>query len=125
MKASPLAAAKQRFGITEKNPTEARKQAKAKLVEAVEKLTSGGLWIDRVNADKGLGLVSNQKLLQLVETLEAVKERFGSREKLVAAIIEAEGRTKDKFYATHFSDWSTPRLWDRFRSVEKSKKQAN
>ena len=49
MKPSPLQIAKKRFGIDEKDPTKARQEAKKKLVAAVEKLTSGGLWIDRVN----------------------------------------------------------------------------
>ena len=119
MKASPLAVAKQRFGITEKDPTEARKKAKAELISALKKFTSDGLWIDRVNDDKGLEHISNAKMLRLLDTLEAVKSRFGSREKLIDAIVEGEGRSKDKFYKAHFADWPTPRLWDHFKSVEK------
>ena len=65
MKASPLTVAKQRFDITDKDPAEARKKAKAKLVAEVEKLAKGDLWIDRTNDDKGLEHVSNAKLLRL------------------------------------------------------------
>ena len=57
-----------------------------------------------------------------LEVLESVKARFGSRDKLIEAIVEAEGRQKDKFYKSHFEQWPTPRLWDRLRSLEKNKK---
>ena len=107
---SPLTAAKARFNIDEKDPAKARAAAKSKLVEAVQKLTDDGLWIDRVG-DKGLAHVSNKKLLKLLDTLTAVKE-FGGRDAVVKAIAEKEGRAKDKHYGAHFADWSTPRLWD-------------
>lgn len=118
MKLSPLAAAKKRFGIDEKDPTKARQAAKKKLVDAVQKHVDGGLWIDRLS-DKGLDHVSNKKLLHLLDVLESVKKDFGDRDGLIKAILEAEGR-KDATYAAHFADWSTPRLWDRLQAARKS-----
>ncbi len=120
MKPSPLAIAKKRFGITTEDSTEARKEAKAKLVAAVEALTEGGLWIDRVNEDKGLAHVSNKKLLHLLDTLESVKTKFGTRDDLIKAIVDAEKREKDATYAGHFADWPTPRLWDRYQAAIKA-----
>ncbi|HJK92922.1 MAG TPA: hypothetical protein RMH85_14040 [Polyangiaceae bacterium LLY-WYZ-15_(1-7)] len=117
MKPSPLAIAKKRFGIDEKDPTLARKAAKEKLVAAVQKLADDGLWIDRTHEDKGLDAVSNKKLLHLLDVLEAVKAEFGSREKLIAAIVETEAR-KDEGYGARFESWPTPRLWDYYRSAK-------
>lgn len=105
MKASPLAEVKNRFG------------SKDKLVDAVRELAGEELFLDRVNEDKGLERVSNRKLLHLHAVLSQVKERFGTRAKLIDAILEAEGRT-DAGYRERIERWPTPRLWDWFKSVE-------
>ena len=117
MKLSPLQAAKKRFGIEESNPTLARKAVKEKLVDAVQKLTDDGLWIDRVNGDKGLSSVSNRKLLHLLEVLEAV-QKHGGRAKVIADVVSLEGR-KDATYGARFEKVSTPRLWDAYRTAKK------
>lgn len=124
MKLSPLQAAKKRFGIEESNSTLARKAAKEKLVDAVQKLSDEGLWIDRVNGDKGLMAVSNRKLLRLLEVLESVKAA-GGREKLVAALSQAAGRAKDPSYKVRFERWSTPRLWDHYSAAQKKQRAAS
>ncbi len=118
MKPSPLQVAKKRFGVDEKDPTKARKAAKAKLVSAVKALADEGLWIDRVNAGKGLDSVPNKKLLRLLDTLEAVKAEFGSRDKLIDGIVALEGR-KDPGFRARFERWPTPRLWDAYRAAKK------
>ena len=104
MKASPLAEVKDRFG------------SKEKLVDAVRELAGEELFVDRVNEDKGLERVSNKKLLHLHAILTEVKGKFGSRAKLVDAILEAEGR-KDQGYRERLERWPTPRLWDWYKSV--------
>lgn len=113
-KASPLAVMKEKFGD------------KAKLVEAVTKLTTEALWVGRTNkdrgGDKGLDHVSNAKLLRLHSIFTAVTEKFGSREKLIAAILDTEKRTKDEGYKSRLSAFPVPRLWDHFRTVEKRAK---
>jgi hypothetical protein len=58
---------------------------KKKLVEAVEKFTGEELWVAKINTNKGLAHVSNAKLLRLHATFSAVKEKFGTRFKLVDA----------------------------------------
>ena len=118
-KKSPLAIAKERFGIDEADPTKARTEAKKKLVEAVEQLSDGGLWIERTNEDKGLESVSNKKLLHLLDVLEAVKDAHGSRDKLIDAILDAEARTKDATYRNRFEKMPTPRLWDHFQAAKR------
>ncbi|CAN5688969.1 hypothetical protein BH09MYX1_BH09MYX1_32430 [soil metagenome] len=93
---------------------------KAKLVAAVEKF-GDDLWLARTNKEKGLGHVSNSKLLKLHATFTTVKEKFGTRAKLIDAIIEIEKRAKDEGYKTHIGGFPVPRLYDMYRSLEKKK----
>ena len=58
---SPLSIVKERF------------QDKDGLLKAVRELTTDDLWIDRVEAGKGLDAVSNKKLLRLHTILSDVK----------------------------------------------------
>ncbi|MBX3260163.1 MAG: hypothetical protein KIS78_21760 [Labilithrix sp.] len=105
---SPIAAVKETFGD------------KAKLVAELEKLTKGDdLWVSRLNAKKGLAHVSNAKLLRLHKTFTAVKEKFGTRAKLIDAIAEIEKRTKDEGYKTRLGAYPVPRLWDMYQSASK------
>ncbi|HEU5073449.1 MAG TPA: hypothetical protein VFU02_04740 [Polyangiaceae bacterium] len=89
-----------------------RFQSKEKLVEAVTKLATGELWLDRTHAEKGLARTSNAKLLRLHAVLEDAKKRFGSRDKLIAAILELEKRVKDSGYKTRLGQFPLPRLID-------------
>lgn len=98
MASTPLTVVKEKFGT------------KDKLVEAVQKLATDALWIDRVNPAKGLARVSNAKLLRLHAALEDAKSRFGSRAKLVDAIRELEKRSKDDGYKTRLESYPLPRL---------------
>jgi hypothetical protein len=104
---NPLALVKETFGD------------KAKLVEALEKLTGDALWVSRTNKDKGLAHVSNAKLLRLHATFTLVKEKFGTREKLVDAVLELEKRGKDEEYRKKLSAWPVPRLFDTYKSLAK------
>ena len=107
MAKSPLAIVKDKFGD------------KAKLVAAVEALAGEDLWVSRTNKDKGLAHVSNAKLVRLHETFSAVKEKFGTRAKLIEAILEVEKRAKDEGYKQHLSAFPVPRLWDLYKSTAK------
>jgi len=109
---SPIATVKEKFGD------------KAKLVAALESLTGEALWLGRVNADKGLAHVSNAKLLRLHAVFTEVKEKFGTRAKLVSAILEVEKRTKDAGYQTHIEAWPVPRLYDHYKAAAKRAKTA-
>ena len=104
---SPLAVVKEKFG------------EKAKLVEALEKLTGEALWVSRTNKDKGLAHVSNAKLLRLHATFTTVKEKFGTREKLLDAILELEKRSKDTGLRQKLLQWPVPRLYDAYKSAAK------
>ena len=92
---------------------------KAKLVAAVEKFTGDDLWVGRTNKDKGLAHVSNAKLLRLHATFSEVKEKFGTREKLIDAILELMKRSKDAGMRQRLSAWPVPRLYDAYKSTAK------
>ena len=108
MSATPLAVVKEKFG------------EKAKLVAEVEKFTKDDdLWVSRTNADKGLKHVSNAKLVKLHRTFSEVKEKFGTRAKLIDAILEVEKRVKDDGYKTRLGKFPVPRLYDLYKSAAK------
>src|SRR6185437_11615587 len=104
---SPLSLVREKFGDKEK------------LVAAVEQFTNDELWVSRTNQNKGLAHVSNAKLLRLHDTFSAVKEKFGTRAKLVEAILEIEKRTKDEGFRQRLSEFPVPRLWDMYKSSSK------
>jgi hypothetical protein len=107
MKNSPLAVATEKFGD------------KQKLVAAVEAFTKGDdLWLGRTNEAKGLAHVSNAKLLKLHATFTTVKEKFGTRAKLIATICDLEKR-KDAGYKTRLEAFPVPRLYDMYTSTKK------
>lgn len=114
MKKSPLTIVKEKFGD------------KAKLVEALKAFQTDELWLGRTasdrGGDKGLQHVSNAKLLRLHATFSTVKEKFGSRDKLVGAILDIEKRTKDEGYKKRLSAYPVPRLWDMYKTAERRKK---
>jgi len=112
MKASPLKAVTERFGDKEK------------LVSALEKLVTDELWLPRVNDLKGLARVSNRKLLRLHDTLSRVKEEFGSRAKLIDAILTLMKRQKDEGLRGRLEKYPTPRLADLHTSTARRSKAA-
>jgi hypothetical protein len=112
MKKSPIASTKERF------------ESKEKLVQAVEQLATEDLWLDRVNETKGLGKVSNRKLLHLHDLLSDAKKRFGSRQKLIDAILELARRSKDQGYASRLGAYPLPRLLDLHGSLSKGQRRA-
>jgi hypothetical protein len=109
MKKTPLALVKERF------------ESKEKLATAVEKLATKELWLDRSSSAKGLARVSNTKLLHLHDVLTAVKKDFGSRDKLIGAILEAENRSKDAGYKARLEKYPLPRLLDQHRAADARK----
>jgi hypothetical protein len=107
---SPAAVVKERFGDKEK------------LAAAVQSLATSELWLDRVSDDKGLARVSNTKLLRLHAVLTGAKERFGSRAKLVDAILTLENRSKDVGLKARLESYPLPRLLDTHKGAERRAK---
>ena len=112
MKKSPLQMVKDRFGD------------KDALVESLRKFTNEDLWVNRLNAVKGLDHVSNAKLLRLHDTFSKVKEQFGNRFKLIDAILEVQNRVKDTGLRERLERYPVPRLFDLYMSATKRKTKA-
>ena len=108
---SPLAIVKEKFGD------------KDKLVEAVKVFMTDDLWVKRTAEDRGkdsgIEYVSKAKLLKPHATFTAVKEKFGTRAKLIDAIAEIEKRTKDEGFKKRLSAFPVPRLFDMYQSAQK------
>ncbi len=108
---SPLAQVKEKF------------ESKDKLVAAVKSFADdNALWLSR--SSKGLEHVSNAKLLRLNTIFTEVKAKFGTRAKLVDAVLSLEARAKDTGYKARLEAWPVPRLWDAYKSAEKRAKAA-
>lgn len=104
---SPLQSVKERFGD------------KAGLLKAVTGLMGNEMTLDRLSSDKGLDSVSNKKLLHLHDVLDQVKKDFGSRDKLINAIVSDVKRTKDADYIKGLERFPTPRLFELYRASKK------
>lgn len=100
MKTSPLQQVKGQFGD------------KTKLISAVQALSTDALWLDRVNENKGLAKVSNAKLLRLHAALSRAKQEFGTRDKLIGAVLDLGQRAKDEGYKARLAGYPVPRLLD-------------
>lgn len=113
MKKTPLQKINDRFG------------SKDKLVAELKAMfDKGDLFIERLNADKGLASVANAKLLKLYDTAAEVKEKFATRDKLIADLLDKMGRAKDTGLKERFENWGLPRLWDYHKSLSKRLKKA-
>ena len=113
MNKSPLKQVQERF------------ETKDKLVAAVKQLAAAELWIDRTSEIKGLERVSNAKLLRLHDVLARTKDEFGSRAKLIEAILSAEKRTKDEGYQKRLEQYPLPRLLDLHASAGRRARRAS
>ncbi len=76
-----------------------------------------------MSSAKGLGRVSNAKLVRLHDVLTDAKKRFGSRDKLIASIVEISKRTKDKGFASKLAAYPLPQLLDLHASTERASKR--
>src|SRR5262245_32265639 len=99
-------------------------QSKDKLVSAVQALARPELWLDRVSADKGFAKISNSKLLRLHAALSRAKEEFGSRDKLIGAVLSLGKRSSDEGYKSRLSGYPLPRLLDLHDSLSKRSRGA-
>jgi hypothetical protein len=108
---NPLGTVKQRF------------ESKDNLVEAVKQFINDELWLPRLSSDRGgtkdLKHVSNTKLLRLHQIFTEVKQSFGSRAKLIDAILELRSRAKDAGFRARLDAYPVPRLLDLYQSAKK------
>jgi hypothetical protein len=83
--------------------------------EALAKTLASALAVGGEDADSVAGRLktaSNSQLLRLQRVVETVKQKWGSRDKLIAAITDATKAGKDKDYVAKLGTFSLPRLVD-------------
>lgn len=85
--------------------------SKAALAKAIAPLLA------RTDEDTGaledrLKKASNAQLLRLQRATQTLKDKFGNREKLIAAIGEAQRKAKDKDFLAKLDSYSLPVLLD-------------
>lgn len=115
MKSTPLQVVKKSF--------ESREKLAATLAETVDKL-NGDTTTEQVKS-RLMGL-SNKKLLRLYKVEQAVRERFGDREKLVAHIVSERkkgGLTADDAFLSKLAGFSKARLLDLTNQVHAPRAQ--
>jgi hypothetical protein len=88
---------------------------KAKLVDKVLGLIDTDE--DRDTLKARLTKASNKKLLRLLAITGAVKEKFGSAEKLASAVADRMGRAKDSDFVKRLGRYTPGRLLDMARSL--------
>jgi hypothetical protein len=114
MKKSPLAQVKDSFG------------SKEKLVDALVSLPEGVLdrGEDKDAWKQQLLTAANTKLLKLHTVGSQVSKRFGSKEKLVDALLGLQKRAKDQDFRAKLATLPIGKLYDRYLSVERATKRA-
>jgi colicin import membrane protein len=85
--------------------------SKAALAKAIAPLLA------RTDEDAGalegrLKKASNAQLIRLQRATQTLKAKYGNREKLIAAIGEAQRKAKDKDYLAKLDTYSLPQLLD-------------
>ena len=109
MKKSPLSLVKEKFGEKEKL-VDALLAMPSSIVERGE---------DQDAARKTLLSAANSKLLRMHNTGSAVAKRFGSKDKLVDAILTLQKRGKDADYRNSLGNVSVGKLYDRLTVLER------
>lgn len=66
-----------------------------------------------------LKTASNAQLLRLSRVTATVKQKYGNREKLIAAIGTAEKKTKDKDFLAKLESYTLPQLLDLASAAER------
>jgi hypothetical protein len=99
--------------MSQKSPLEVVNEKFGGKDKLVDKLV-GLLESDESKDDlrKRLLAVANRKLLRLHQVASTVKDKYGSREKLVEQTATSSGRAKDKDYRARLEAYSTSRLVD-------------
>ena len=83
--------------------------------EALAKALAPALARDDEDTDviaSRLKTASNAQLLRLQRVVDAVKQKWGSREALITALSTTEKKAKDKDYVAKLGSFSLPKLFD-------------
>lgn len=91
--------------------------SKDKLIDALVADLARETGDDKDEVRARLAGAPNTKLLRLHTALTSVREKYGSKDKLIQAIAQAKGHGKDQDYANKLQSYSIPRLLDLARSA--------
>lgn len=98
--------------------------SKEALVGEVKKIfDKTDIFVDKLSPHKPLEFVSNKKLLRLYEMAQEVKERFGSRKKLVEQYFKISGETVSDKRREKLMSMTLGRLLDMYRRAERVKRK--
>src|SRR5689334_14956669 len=75
---------------------------------------------DTGTLESQLKKASNAQLLRLQRATQTLKDKFGDREKLIAAIGAAANKSKDKDYLAKLDSYSLPQLLDLAAASERT-----
>lgn len=90
--------------------------------EALAKALAASLATETEDSDTVAGKLktaSNHQLLRLQRVVQAVKDKWGSRDKLIEAISTADQKSKDKDYLAKLGTYPLPRLYDLAQSAQR------
>jgi hypothetical protein len=90
--------------------------------EALAKALAASLATETEDSDTVAGKLktaSNAQLLRLQRVVQAVKDKWGSRDKLIEALSTVEKKSKDKDYLAKLATFPLPRLYDLAQSAER------
>jgi hypothetical protein len=125
MKNTPLQIVNEMFGtkgelddVSHEEKQKIQKSNKEQLVAKVIELI-GNTKEEKQRLQKSLQFQTNKKLLRLYKVGNAVKEQFGTKEKLVDNIVKLQSKVTDLPYKNKLLTFSLPKLMDLFRVSEK------
>lgn len=75
---------------------------------------------DAGSLEASLKKASNAQLLRLQRATQTLKDKFGSRDKLIAAIGTAQNKGKDKDFLAKLDKYSLPQLLDMAASAQRA-----
>jgi hypothetical protein len=110
-KETPLQAVKRLYG------------SKDKLIDKLVDVARDGDE-DEGEVKERLGTVSNKKLLRLADVSKLVKDKYGTRDKLVDTLTKSLGKAKDADYGVRLRTISTARLLDLARAADRRTKRS-
>lgn len=107
--------------MAKETPLQAMKRLygnKEKLIDSVVEVAKGA-GEDVAEVKDRLVSVSNKKLLKLATVGKSIKDKYGSRDKLVASLSSSLGKAKDKDYVEKLKGLSSARLLDMMKAAER------
>jgi hypothetical protein len=105
LKESPLAQVKRLHG------------SKEKLIEALAADLARETGESKDEVLERLAGAPNTKLLRLHQAVASMRDKYGSKDKLIQALSQARGHGKDQDYAAKLQTYSIPRLLDMIRAA--------